>query len=85
MLHRETVLLHGADDAWADPGESELLAAVLAEAGNQPALTIPPGAHDLAEAGDEVIGEFASALVARMQPRELPPVLLAIERMGGSG
>jgi len=85
MLHRETVLLHGADDAWADPEESELLAAVLAEAGNQPALTIPPGGHDLAEAGDAVIGEFASALVARMQPRELPPVLLAIERMGGSG
>ena len=85
MLHRETVLLHGADDAWAGPEESELLAAVLAEAGNQPGLTIAPGGHDLAEAGDEVIGEFASALVTRMQPRELPPVLLAIEQMGGSG
>lgn len=82
MLHRETALLHGADDAWVDPAESELLAAVLAGAGNQPALTITPGGHDLAEAGDAVIGEFASALVARMQPRELPPVLVAIEQMG---
>lgn len=85
MLHRETVLLHGAGDAWADPEESELLATVLADAGNQPNLTITPGGHDLAEAGDDVIGEFASALQARMQPRDLPPVLLAIEQMGGSG
>lgn len=82
MLHRETALLHGADDAWADPEESKLLAAVLAGAGNQPGLTITPGGHDLAEAGDAVIGEFASAVAARMQPRELPPVLLAIEQMG---
>lgn len=85
MLHRETVLLHGADDAWADPAESELLAAVLAEAGNAPDLTVTAGGHGLDEAPAAVIGDFAAALLARMRPRELPPVLLAIEEMGGSG
>jgi pimeloyl-ACP methyl ester carboxylesterase len=85
MLHRETVLLHGADDAWADPAESELLAAVLAAAGNAPDLTVTPGGHGLDTAPDAVIGDFAAALFARMQPRELPPVLLAIEQMGGPG
>ena len=85
MLHRETVLLHGADDAWADPSESELLADILAEAGNAPDLTVTPGGHDLDGASDAVIGDFAEALGARMEPRELPPVLLAIEEMGGSG
>jgi uncharacterized protein len=85
MLHRETLLLHGADDAWADPAESELLSAVLADAGNAPDLTVTPGGHDLDGVADAVIGDFADALVARMQPRELPPVLLAIEEMGGSG
>lgn len=85
MLHRETVLLHGADDAWSDPVESELLAAVLAEAGNAPERTVIAGGHDLAEAPDHVIGAFADALHQRMTPRDLPPVLLAIEEMGGAG
>lgn len=85
MLHRETVLLHGADDAWADPAESGLLAAALANAGNAPDLTFTPGGHGLDEAPDSVIGAFADALVARMRPRDLPPVLLAIEQMSGSG
>jgi len=83
MLHRATVLLHGADDAWVDPAESELLALILAEAGNAPERTVVPGGHDLAEAPDGVIDAFAEALVERMEPRELPPVLLAIEEMGG--
>ena len=85
MLHRETLLLHGADDAWADPAESELLAAVLAAAGNAPERTVTPGGHDLAEVPDAVIGDFAAGLLTRMRPRELPPVLQAIEEMGGSG
>ena len=83
MLHREAVLLHGADDAWADAAESGLLADVIADAGTAPHLTVTPGGHDLVEAPDAVIGDFAAALVARMRPRELPPVLLAIEEMGG--
>ncbi len=83
MLHRSVVLLHGADDAWADPEESRLLDGALRDAGNDPWLAIVEGAgHDLAEAGDEVIDEFADALAVRIQPRELPPVLVAIEEMG---
>ena len=82
MLHRPTVLLHGAEDAWADPDESELLAAALVEAGNEPHRTVEAGGHDLAEAPDAVIGAFADELLQRLEPRELPPVLLAIEEMG---
>ncbi len=86
MLHREVVLLHGEEDAWADEDESRILAAVLADAGNQPLRQAVAGAgHDLDEADDGVIGAFADALVGRMQPRELPPVLVAIEEMGGNG
>jgi pimeloyl-ACP methyl ester carboxylesterase len=76
-------MLHGADDAWADPEESRLLVEALRDAGNDPLLTIVEGAgHGLAEASDAVMGQFADALVARIQPRELPPVLVAIEEMG---
>lgn len=83
MLHRNVVVAHGAADAWADPDESRLLAAVLAEGGNEPALQLIEGAdHDLAMAADAAIAAFTDALVARMEPRELPPVLLAIEEMG---
>jgi uncharacterized protein len=84
MLHRHVVIAHGARDAWADPDESRLLAAVLAEAGNQPDLQLVEGAgHDLAEADEDRIGAFADALIAGMEPRELPPVLVAIEQMTG--
>lgn len=84
MLHRSIVLLHGTADAWADPDESRLLEATLRAAGNEPMLRLADGAgHDLAEAGDDVIGGFVDDLVRRMEPRELPPVLVAIEEMGG--
>jgi pimeloyl-ACP methyl ester carboxylesterase len=83
MLHRSVVLAHGADDAWSDPDESRILAEVLTEAGNQPVLQVVEHAgHDLAEADDATINAFADALVSRMEPRELPPVLMAIEEMG---
>jgi pimeloyl-ACP methyl ester carboxylesterase len=83
MLHRDTVLVHGTDDAWADPDESRLLAEILAAGGNEPTLTFIEGAgHELAEAAGVDIGAFADALVGRMRPRELPPVLVAIEEMG---
>jgi alpha-beta hydrolase superfamily lysophospholipase len=87
MLHRHVVIAHGTRDAWAHPDESRLLAAVLAEAGREPVLQHVEGAgHDLAEAEDDRIGAFADALVAGMEPRELPPVLVAIEEMtGGPG
>lgn len=83
MLHRDILLAHGTADAWADVEESRILADVLTRAGNQPELQLVAGAgHDLADADDAVIGAFADALVARMVPRELPPVLVAIEEMG---
>ena len=84
MLHRHVVLLHAADDAWADAGESRLLAETLRAAGNDPLLRVADrGGHDLDGADDRVIDGFADDLVARMEPRDLPPVLVAIEEMGG--
>jgi uncharacterized protein len=83
MLHRNVALAHGTADAWADADEAALLATALSEAGNAPVLQLVDGAgHDLGEADDAAIGAFADALVARMEPRELPPVLVAIEEMG---
>ena len=82
MLHRETVLAHGTVDAWASNDESALLAQVLSEAGNAPLLQLIAGAgHGLEEADDAAIGAFVGALADRMRPRDLPPVLMAIEEM----
>lgn len=83
MLHRSVSLFHGGADAWADPSESTLLAAALRQGGNQPRLTLLDGVgHHLAEADDAAIRTIAADLAARLLPRELPPVLLAIEEMG---
>ena len=83
MLHRDTVLAHGTSDAWSAPEESVLLAEVLTDAGNDPILQLIEGAgHDLEEGDDAAVGAFVDALAARMRPRDLPPVLLAIEEMG---
>jgi pimeloyl-ACP methyl ester carboxylesterase len=82
MVHVSVSLVHGASDAWSSPDESRLLEAVLRSAGNEPALRILPGAgHDLAEVDDATIGEIAAELASRLEPRELPPVLLALEGM----
>ena len=86
MLHRNVVMAHGTDDAWAHPDESRLLEGVLREAGNRPLLQELDGVgHDLVEADDAAIGAFAGALAERIEPRELPPVLVAIEQMGAEG
>lgn len=83
MLHRSVALVHGSGDAWSDPDESKLLAAALASAGEVVGMRLVPDVgHDLAEASEELIGELADDLAARLAPRELPPVLLAIEQMG---
>jgi uncharacterized protein len=83
MLHRSVTLVHGGADSWTDPDESTLLAAALSDADDDPGSRLVPGAgHDLAEAGDELIGEIAADLAGRLLPRDLPPVLLAIEEMG---
>jgi alpha-beta hydrolase superfamily lysophospholipase len=83
MIHRSVTLVHGADDRWSDPDESALLAFALTEGGNRPTRRIVAAAgHDLAEAGDTSIGELADDLAARLLPRDLPPLLVAIEGMG---
>lgn len=83
MLHRSVTLVHGSADAWSDPEESPLLAASLASGGEAPRIwTVAGAGHDLAEAGSEEIGELAAELAARLLPRELPPLLVAIEEMG---
>lgn len=83
MLHRSVVLAHARGDAWAHPDESRLLLEVLRDAGNDPVLQLLDARHhDLADAPDGALGAFAAALVARMEPRELSPVLIAIEEMG---
>lgn len=80
MLHRNVVVAHGTDDAWADADESRLLVEALAPAGNDVELLLIEGAgHDLAEADDDAMGRIAGAIAGRMQPRDLPPVLVAIE------
>jgi uncharacterized protein len=84
MLHRHVVLAHGGADVWSDPEESRLLASALDGQGNAgPDPQVIEGAgHDLAEADDAAIGRFVDAIVTGMRPRDLPPVLLAIEEMG---
>ena len=83
MLHRNVVLAHGTLDAWADADESTLLTTALTEGGNEPELRLVERAgHELAEADAPLIGAIAAALAARMEPRDLPPVLVAIEEMG---
>jgi alpha-beta hydrolase superfamily lysophospholipase len=83
MLHRSVGLVLGGRDAWSDPEESMLLAASLATTGEAPQTRLIPAAgHDLSEASDALIGEIADDLAARLLPRDLPPVLVAIEEMG---
>jgi len=83
MLDRSVTLAHGQLDQWSDPDESALLASAIRANADPPNVRVIPGAgHDLAEADDAVIGELADDLAARLQPRDLPPVLLAIEEMG---
>lgn len=86
MLHRNVVIGHGTADVWADPAESRLLAEALVAGGNEPVVMELDGAgHNLAEADDARIGAFAAAIAGQMEPRELPPVLVAIEEMRTDG
>jgi alpha-beta hydrolase superfamily lysophospholipase len=83
MLHRSVTLVHGSADAWSDPVESALLAGALSNAGEAPATRLVAGFdHDLSEASDDLIAELADDLAARLLPRDLPPLLVAIEEMG---
>lgn len=83
MLHRSVTLVQGDRDAWSHPDEARLLEAVLADGGNAPALRIVAGTgHDLDEAPDALFVELARDLAGRLEPRELPPVLIALEEQG---
>jgi pimeloyl-ACP methyl ester carboxylesterase len=83
MVHRPVVLAHGLADARVDPDESRLLRGILEAAGNEPVLhELAGAAHDLAGASDADLARVAADLAERMEPRELPPVLVAIEEMG---
>ena len=83
MFNRSVTLVHGSLDQWSDPDESALLANVIRSEDGPPRVRLLAGAgHDLSEASDAVIGELADDLAARIQPRDLPPVLVAIEEMG---
>lgn len=86
MLRRSVTLVHGERDAWVDPEESELLADTLRAAGGAPDLRrIPGSGHDLGEADAPTIALIADDLAGRLVPRDLPPVLLAIEGEPPSG
>lgn len=84
MLTQPSVaLVHGAEDGWTAPDESRLLADALRRSGATASVRVLPGNdHELSQAADEVIDEIASDLAARLAPRDLPPVLLAIEGAG---
>ncbi len=82
MLHRSVALVHGADDVWADPDESVLLAEALAEGATESrdGWCSEP-ATIWRRRADAVVDEMAADLAARIRSVELPPVLLAIEGM----
>jgi alpha-beta hydrolase superfamily lysophospholipase len=85
MLHRSVALFHGAEDRWSHPDESALLAEALRGGGNRPSMrVIADAAHDLAEAPDSLLAEVAADLADRISVVDLPPVLVAIEEMGGT-
>jgi pimeloyl-ACP methyl ester carboxylesterase len=80
MVRRSTTIVHGTADDWVDADESALLAAVLEAAGNAPSRQLVQGAdHDLASADEATIALIADDLAGRLVPRELPPVLIALE------
>lgn len=83
MLHRSLTLVHGEEDAWVDPSEGQLLLEARPQAaGSARQMRVPGAGHDLAEAPDATIDEIAADLAGRLEPRELPPVLIAIAEMG---
>lgn len=85
MLDRSVSLVHGERDAWVHSDELLLLQDALSGRGAATGLRLIPAAgHDLARAPDDEIGLVADDLARRLLPRELPPVLLAIEGMGQS-
>lgn len=78
LQRRSVTVVHGTDDEWVDPDESELLEAALREASAPRRILVPHADHDLLEATEDAIRDLAADLAARLQPRRLPTVLLAV-------
>ena len=80
MVRRSTTIVHASGDTWVHPDESLLIAATLTAGGNAPSRQVVAGAdHDLAAADDATIALIADDLAGRLVPRDLPPVLIALE------
>jgi predicted esterase len=80
MLRRSVHIVHAADDPAVSAREAEILAGVLEAAGSDVALdVVASGDHDLADLHDAAIDRIAAALAARLEPRALPPVLVALQ------
>jgi dienelactone hydrolase len=79
LQSRSITIAHGADDAWVDPDEATLLEAAMHATGAPFRILVPGAGHGLAEAPSDVIRDLAADLAARLQPRRLPTVLLAID------
>jgi pimeloyl-ACP methyl ester carboxylesterase len=79
LQQRSVTIVHGETDAWVDPAEAELLAAILRDRGAPATMVVRKGGHDLDEAPPTVFRDLAADLRARLQPRRMPTVLLSLE------
>lgn len=82
MLDRSVTVVHGSDDAWVAADEADLLLAARPPTAPRARRVEIAAGHDLSEASDAVVAELAADLAARLAPRRLPPVLVAIAEMG---
>jgi pimeloyl-ACP methyl ester carboxylesterase len=78
LQQRSVTVVHGAQDRWVNPEESDLLAAALVATAAPRRILVPRAGHDLDEAPSGLVRDLAADLAARLQPRRLPTVLLSI-------
>ena len=79
LQQRSVTIVHGEADAWVDPAEAALLAAILRDRGAPATIAVRGAGHDLVEAPPTVFRDLAADLRARLQPRRMPTVLLSLE------
>ena len=79
LQQRSVTIVHGETDAWVDPAEAGLLAAILRDRGAPATIVVRRAGHDLDEAPPTVFRDLAADLRARLQPRRMPTVLLSLE------
>ncbi len=78
LQQRSVTIVHGEADAWVDPAEAALLAAILRDRGAPATIAVRGAGHDLVEAPPTVFRDLAADLRARLQPRRMPTVLLSL-------